>query len=141
LHGTERVTDHRWPHPLGAQITQLFYLQEIKKGIKLLYGKQAASFPASELSRRNTKNPENVLSMVSFHFTLGVLRIVSNQLTLEFAIQTALWALTVRNARRNLIFMWKNSRKQEAKGVEIGARFAKSCNSGEKTPNPSVLSS
>jgi hypothetical protein len=79
--------------------------------------------------------------MVSFHFTLGVLRIVSNQLTLEFAIQTALWALTVRNARRNLIFMWKNSRKQEAKGVEIGARFAKSCNSGEKTPNPSVLSS
>jgi hypothetical protein len=117
LHGTERVADHGRTHALGPQITQLFYLQEIKKGIKVLNRKQAASFPASELSRRDAKNPENVLSMVSFHFTLELPCIVSNQSTLEFAIQTALWPLTVRNARRNLIFMWKNSRKQQAKGV------------------------
>jgi hypothetical protein len=57
LHGTERITDHGRAHTFGAQITQFFDLEKIEKRIQLLHGKQTALLPASELSRRDAKNP------------------------------------------------------------------------------------
>jgi hypothetical protein len=56
LHGAERITNHSRAHSLGAKIAKLFYLQEIKKGIEVFYGKQAGFFPASKLSRRYAKD-------------------------------------------------------------------------------------
>jgi hypothetical protein len=56
LHGPQGVTDHSRTHTLGAQVTKLFDLQEVKKGIEVFNGKQASFFPASQLSRRNAKD-------------------------------------------------------------------------------------
>src|SRR5271155_1794454 len=67
LHGLERLADHRGAHFGGAQVSNLFDLQQVKKGIALGGGNQSGFFPTCQLTRREPKNPEQVCSTIAVH--------------------------------------------------------------------------
>jgi len=69
-HGAQRFKDHGGANALGAEIAELFDLQEIKEGIGIRRGQQTGFFPARQLPRCNAKYPQNVRSIVSFHYGL-----------------------------------------------------------------------
>ncbi len=71
LHGAQGIANHGRTHLFSAQVAQFLDLQEIKKGIELSDWKQSGFLPADKLARRDAKNPEDVLSTISFHFALG----------------------------------------------------------------------
>jgi hypothetical protein len=67
LHGLERLADHRGAHFGGAQVSNFFDLQQVKKGIALGGGNQSGFFPTCQLTRREPKNPEQVCSTIAVH--------------------------------------------------------------------------
>ncbi len=58
LHGLERGKNGSALHPLGTQVANFFYLEEVKKRKGIAYSNQAGSLPPAELPRRDSKNPE-----------------------------------------------------------------------------------
>ena len=67
LHGFERLTNDSGTHLLGAQIAHLLDLQQIKKRVAFRDGHQSGLFPTRQLTRREPKYAEQVLSTVSVH--------------------------------------------------------------------------
>ena len=59
-HGAQRFKNHGRAHALGAEVTQFFDLQEVKKGIGIDRRQQTGFFPACQLPSCNAKDPQNV---------------------------------------------------------------------------------
>ena len=67
LHGAQRFTDYRGTHALGAQLTQLSQLQEIKEGIRLSNRNETGFFPSYQLLGSDPQDPQNIRSLILFH--------------------------------------------------------------------------
>src|SRR5579859_2104209 len=84
-HGAEGFKDHGGANALGAEVAELLDLQEIKEGIGIRRGQQTGFFPARQLPRCNAKYPQNVRSIVSFHYGLLEVRGLSYRATEYYA--------------------------------------------------------
>ena len=67
LHGAQGVAYHSRSYPLGAQLTQLAQLQEIKERVRFGNRKESCLFPARQLPSRDAQDSQYVRSLVSFH--------------------------------------------------------------------------
>ena len=67
LHGLQRFANDGRAHTFGAQVTNLFKLEEVVEGKRLGNRSKSGALPANELLGRDVQYPKDVRSTISIH--------------------------------------------------------------------------